>query len=1174
MNAEGAAQMLDALASPDHSTRTSAEAQYHQLAAERPHELKEFLLLALPLEKHTAFASILMRRLITGNPSLVTPQLIQSCLQTFSSSTAYAQRMLSHLLAQSVSSLPTSTPDIVNLLLPTLAAFNAASASALYLLQQLFDYSPLPTLKTCISPQTNAVAVLSQAFSHPSILDSLLPCVTSLILSTTKDPTALTSTLPLLTSEFSQKYITAIMSSVQSSITSSPDPCVTNLLQMSSLTIGCPQFFASNLSHLTSSLNSITSEARLTPSIRLNASQVLCNVAAGLRKEVLACDKTTANFAGTMSDLICIVRDEVDDDLEGWMEDQPTFEPCQVWDEDDDSLAAESYLEALFHDLGGRISLPVVISSLQTLGTSWQSKRALLAVLERLFEACPVASKPHASQAVNLATEPSQNPRVIHQSLQLLGCLCNKSYVDQSDPKVLEFISNALASQGKVVKHACAALISYCKGGEGCEKSNLLPFLQPVMERLQSGPLSHVNTTATPGSPPILAAGISSIAAVASVVEDAFEPYYGVTAGLLQVISMGVTPEGACASANEPSEMQTLRGKALEAFSIVGSAVGGKESAAFVQDANTVMSLIIKYFQYANKLATLTAASTSGHSVSIPPLPIPMDDVQSSCARISGMMESDFVQFLPALLPHLLRQAKAKNEMEVEDCTNGETDGQVDEDFESGTQSMTMKIPGVGLKKITLNTNVVQEKAQASRALYEHAAALGSNFAPFSKVCSAAMIPNVSFQYNSEVRSTSAQALAPIFEASLAYATEENVGGKPVTQAQRILPQQLFSSICNTIVKQLSEERGDPETMVALAGALSDVTGDAYRCQIAVGRAPARLTDSEGRQLVTSLTTLAGECLDRRRQLYEGARAAEDEDEVAEYEEALEAESELLTPLVDSIGYTLKSAGESFGPSFNGIIAPNFGKMLEGGDDTRARFAAVCLFDDCVEHLGKDMAATHAPTLLKGVLAGIDDSRNGGDMELKQAAVYGVAQIARQAPHVLATVARDVLAALCQIVQTGARDEEEVSLVENAVSALATMVLFKKARFTSALGGDANVANVKDLILNNFPIKEDETEAHLCHENLADLIEIGDASCVGTVNKVARTMSIISSVLQAVEDSDDVAAPSTCARFAGLLVKLQGHQHAQGAFGMLSGEQQGIVGKAVQSVAAPATITP
>ena len=189
------------------------------------------------------------------------------------------------------------------------------------------------------------------------------------------------------------------------------------------------------------------------------------------------------------------------------------------------------------------------------------------------------------------------------------------------------------------------------------------------------------------------------------------------------------------------------------------------------------------------------------------------------------------------------------------------------------------------------------------------------------------------------MRSTSAQALAPIFEAACAYATASSVGGKPVPPDMRRMPQQLFSSVCNTVVKQLAEERAEPETMLALADALSDVTCAAYSC-LSGGEAGAnapRLTESEGRQLVQSLAGLAAECLERRRQLYEGMAGAQDEDERFEYQEALDTECELLTPLVDSIGYTLKSAGPKFARTFDAVVGPAFSGMLEGGDDTRAR---------------------------------------------------------------------------------------------------------------------------------------------------------------------------------------------------------------------------------------------
>ena len=79
---------------------------------------------------------------------------------------------------------------------------------------------------------------------------------------------------------------------------------------------------------------------------------------------------------------------------------------------------------------------------------------------------------------------------------------------------------------------------------------------------------------------------------------------------------------------------------------------------------------------------------------------------------------------------------------------------------------------------------------------------------------------------------------------------------------------------------------------------------------------------------------------------------------------------------------------------------------------------------------------------------------------------------------------------------------------------------------------------------------------------------------MGDAAKLARTMRVVSAVLSAVESGEDVAAPSTCERFKGLLARLQSHAEARKAYGMLSGVEQGVIGKAVIGVTAPATITP
>lgn len=57
-------------------------------------------------------------------------------------------------------------------------------------------------------------------------------------------------------------------------------------------------------------------------------------------------------------------------------------------------------------------------------------------------------------------------------------------------------------------------------------------------------------------------------------------------------------------------------------------------------------------------------------------------------------------------------------------------------DEEEGTEHLTftVSLPGKGITKVTVNTTKILEKAQAARAIYEHAAALGAAFGPYAEV--------------------------------------------------------------------------------------------------------------------------------------------------------------------------------------------------------------------------------------------------------------------------------------------------------------------------------------------------------------------------------------------------------------------------------------------------------
>lgn len=309
---------------------------------------------------------------------------------------------------------------------------------------------------------------------------------------------------------------------------------------------------------------------------------------------------------------------------------------------------------------------------------------------------------------------------------------------------------------------------------------------------------------------------------------------------------------------------------------------------------------------------------------------------------------------------------------------------------------MTVNLPGMGIKKLVLNTSQIQEKSQAIRAIYEHASAMRSSFAPYSKDCIDALLPLVYFKYSPEVRTTAAQALGPIFDAACECIDVNEQYGSFVNDS--------FSSILQSIVQQIQKEDvDDVETLGTLADAMSTICYSGYTTTKSGHKFVAVLNFNEAKKFICNLVTVVTACMKRRSTLIEflsgRGSICLDHDQKAEYECVLREEAEVLTGAVDSIGYTLKSLNVDFVPIFEECICPVFGPLLtvNKATDERARLAAICLFDDCVEYCGKEAAARYSPLLVKGITESLDDVSNNGDIELKGAAVYGVAQIARHA---------------------------------------------------------------------------------------------------------------------------------------------------------------------------------
>lgn len=285
----------------------------------------------------------------------------------------------------------------------------------------------------------------------------------------------------------------------------------------------------------------------------------------------------------------------------------------------------------------------------------------------------------------------------------------------------------------------------------------------------------------------------------------------------------------------------------------------------------------------------------------------------------------------------------------------------------------------------------------------------------------------------------------------------------------------------------------------------------------------------------------------------------------------MNAESEYLMHLVDGLGYNLKSLGETFLPIFAEFVAGPLGQALttNGGTkvDVRARLSAVCLFDDCAEYCGSVAADTYAPVLLKGIQEALENTvmHNEGEVELKKAAVYGFSQIARQrqAPRPLSlAIGQDILSKLYEFakeVEIVPREElEHVALVENTVSAMASMALFSGSPLSDSVSDKEALINV---FLHCLPLEEDFDEAKVCHDGLCDLVE---SNLIHVQSEYKTLLRIISKILHLVSEEDDIG---TRPRLMSVINKIQqtvDGNSIQAAFSILEPEAQETLVSAMQ----------
>jgi hypothetical protein len=703
-------QLLEALLSPNAGVRSQAETVYQSMSVvERVQGLLHQLTLTSqsPPQSLQLLTAVLLRRdiLKLTDPNLL-QQLLSPLLTAFNTSSCRLQ--VGHCLAEvcaSLSMVAGNSNVVEHQVLPTILSSMEASLQqgdviSLKLLATLADRSPVAFTQVAVASLPQLLAPTSSSSSQ--VMEAWTEVLVNAAVATTIQSVALVQTAPtsdqLVVDERSAAASlgNSCLGTVLSWMVSSNDPDAVQacLQHLSHAAVNCPSLLAGTTPVLESCVATCLEMATTKhPSdVRLAALQVLASLVSvgDVKRRVLS-----ASMASTMASTVLplcaqlLAEGMQDENVQEWASEPATLVEAGMDNDSDQFLFAESLAEAFLQHLKNALSvaLPLVQQLLES--QDWKHASAGLALLECALTAAPVSLAPHIPVVVQAASSlaTSTNVRVQWQAIRLLGALCETSSSIEASPQVvLERLAGALGSPcTKVSAMACLGLVSNCRAGDDSSQQ-ILPFLPDLLAALVQGPLSLDGTDT--GSVTVRVRAMGATACLAESVGDAFSSYYPtIMPGLL-------------ASAQLP--MVELAGAAVEAATIVGQAVG-KE--LFQADAQRLLSWI------------LPALQTETPS---------LEQLLMACARIASVLAEDFLPYVDSVLPHLLRRAQAPPDVSIVegdeaglDSSKRNQDLEIDED--EGTESMTVAVPGRGFTKVTINTTKIQEKAQATRAVYEHA---------------------------------------------------------------------------------------------------------------------------------------------------------------------------------------------------------------------------------------------------------------------------------------------------------------------------------------------------------------------------------------------------------------------------------------------------------------------
>jgi hypothetical protein len=328
------------------------------------------------------------------------------------------------------------------------------------------------------------------------------------------------------------------------------------------------------------------------------------------------------------------------------------------------------------------------------------------------------------------------------------------------------------------------------------------------------------------------------------------------------------------------------------------------------------------------------------------------------------------------------------------------------------------------------------------------------------------LVPLIKFAYMDDVRTAAMLAMPELLDSCIIALSKGTAGATPE------LVTQLLVFMLDPIFEQLKAEP-DVETLSCQLEAFGELIGHGAKCEAA------QLSAVQIQTCTGVIQMLMKESIERQA---ERDKRRGDEDVDDEEEEQLEGETEreemVMQSLIEVAGKLFTVYKSSYLPYFDSMLMPIVSAMLQPTAIASNRAAALCVFDDVIEHCSADGASTR---YIEAVFPALLQYATDPSTEVRQAAVYGIGMMADKCSETAFTAAmvQQAAQALVMVVDSPtAWDEDTASASDNAISALGKIC--KRSPQIAAVGWTR--------WLQALPLKADKEEARNVHATLVEQV--------------------------------------------------------------------------------------